>query len=93
MELETVRDKIVTTLEVTKVRSSPRSDNRFSFQVKPGRGVIVVVIIYWFAILFAGRYPKDLFNFVVGTMRWTIWVEAYALLLVTDRYPPFSFSP
>ena len=58
-----------------------------------GLAVIVVVIIALFAILFTGRYPRDLFNFVVGTMRWAIRVEAYALLLVTDRYPPFNFSP
>ena len=55
--------------------------------------VLFVVIISWFAILFTGRYPRGLFNFVVGTMRWAIRVQAYALLLVTDSYPPFNFSP
>lgn len=46
----------------------------------------------WFAILFTGRYPKGLFDFVVGTMRWFMRVQAYVVLLVTDRYPPFSMS-
>ena len=49
-----------------------------------------VVVIAWFAILFTGRYPRGLFDFVVGLGRWALRVQAYALLLVTDRYPPFS---
>lgn len=48
------------------------------------------VIVAWFAILFTGRYPRGLFDFVVGVGRWWLRVEAYAVLLVTDRYPPFS---
>ncbi len=48
------------------------------------------VIAAWFAILFTGRYPRGLFDFVVGVGRWWLRVEAYAILLVTDRYPPFS---
>lgn len=52
----------------------------------------VVVIIAWFAILFTGRYPKDMFDFVVGVFRWSLRVTAYAFLLTTDCYPPFSFS-
>lgn len=48
------------------------------------------VIAAWFAILFTGRYPRGLFDFVVGVGRWWLRVQAYALLLVTDRYPPFS---
>jgi hypothetical protein len=50
------------------------------------------VIIAWFAILFTGRYPKSLFEFVVGVGRWHLRVAAYAFLLVTDEYPPFSLS-
>jgi len=53
---------------------------------------VLVVVIAWFAILFTGHYPRGLFDFVVGVGRWALRVQAYAFLLVTDRYPPFSLS-
>jgi len=49
-------------------------------------------IFAWFAILFTGRYPRSAFDFVVGVGRWHNRVAAYALLLVIDRYPPFSLE-
>jgi hypothetical protein len=53
---------------------------------------VFAVAIAWFAILLTGRYPRGLFDFVVGVGRWALRVQAYAFLLVTDRYPPFSMS-
>jgi hypothetical protein len=53
----------------------------------------VSVILSWFAILFTGKNPRGLFDFVEGTFRWGARVEGYAFLLVTDRYPPFSLRP
>jgi hypothetical protein len=53
---------------------------------------VFVVVIAWFAIVFTGQYPRGLFDFVVGVGRWALRVQAYAFLLVTDRYPPFSFD-
>jgi len=51
---------------------------------------VFAVVVAWFVILITGRYPKGLFDFVVGVGRWALRVQAYAFLLVTDRYPPFS---
>jgi hypothetical protein len=51
---------------------------------------LLAIVIAWFAILFTGRYPRALFDFVVSVSRWTLRVDAYVFLLVTDRYPPFS---
>jgi hypothetical protein len=57
-----------------------------------GIAAFLVVIFAWFAVLFTGRYPRGLFDFVEGVFRWGTRVEGYALLLVTDRYPPFSLQ-
>jgi hypothetical protein len=57
-----------------------------------GLAALVCIVFAWFAILFTGRYPRGLFDFVVGVGRWAVRVSAYAFLLVTDRYPPFSLS-
>ena len=56
-------------------------------------GAIVSVVIAWFAILFTGRYPRGLFDFLVGVGRWTNRVSGYAFMLVTDEYPPFRLRP
>jgi hypothetical protein len=53
---------------------------------------VFAVVLAWFAILITGRYPRGLFDFVVGVGRWALRVQAYAILLVTDEYPPFSLS-
>jgi hypothetical protein len=56
-------------------------------------GVLLAVIAAWFAILFTGRYPRGLFEYVEGVMRWHNRVVGYAFVLVTDQYPPFRLRP
>ncbi len=57
-----------------------------------GIAALASIVVAWFAIMFTGRYPRGLFEFVVGVMRWTNRVNAYAFTLVTDQYPPFSLD-
>jgi hypothetical protein len=57
-----------------------------------GIAAFLAVIFAWFAILFTGRYPRGIFEFVEGVLRWGLRVNAYAFLLVTDRYPPFRLA-
>jgi Domain of unknown function (DUF4389) len=54
---------------------------------------VVVVIVTWFAILFTGRYPRGMFDFIEGVIRWHNRVVGYVLTLVTDQYPPFRLAP
>ena len=54
---------------------------------------VVLVIVAWFAILFTGRYPRGIFNYVEGVIRWHNRVVGYAFVLVTDQYPPFRLGP
>jgi Domain of unknown function (DUF4389) len=58
-----------------------------------GIGAILCVVFAWFAILVTGRYPRGLFDFVEGVIRWSNRVTAYAFILVTDEYPPFRLAP
>lgn len=55
-------------------------------------GAVAAILVAWFAILFTGRYPRRLFDYVVGVGRWALRVQAYAFLLVTDEYPPFRLD-
>jgi uncharacterized protein DUF4389 len=56
-------------------------------------GALFAVIAAWFAILFTGRYPRGIFDYLVGVGRWANRVTAYAVILVTDEYPPFQLRP
>jgi hypothetical protein len=53
---------------------------------------LMVTVIAWFAILFTGLYPRGMFNFVVDVLRWRWRVAAYAIILTTDKYPPFRLG-
>lgn len=55
-------------------------------------GAVFAGLFAWFAIVFTGKYPRGLFDYLEGVMRWALRVEAYALFLVTDEYPPFSMK-
>jgi hypothetical protein len=58
-----------------------------------GIAIAVVSVIVWFAILFTGRYPRGLFNFTVGVLRWNWRVSFYTYsALATDQYPPFTLA-
>ena len=54
---------------------------------------VITVIVAWFAIVFTGRYPRGMFDFVEGVIRWHNRVVAYVFVLVTDAYPPFRLAP
>jgi hypothetical protein len=54
---------------------------------------VALSVIGWFVVLFTGRYPRAFHEFVVGILRWSVRVQAYAFVLVTDRYPPFQLAP
>jgi Domain of unknown function (DUF4389) len=79
------RERDLSTVRVTTAAGSSRPE--------PYIGAVLGVIGAWFVILFTGRYPRLIFEFVVGVMRWTNRVSAYAFLLTTDRYPPFRLAP
>ena len=57
-----------------------------------GLGALAAIVAAWFAIIFAGTYPRSLFDYVVGVLRWGNRVNGYAFTLITDQYPPFSLS-
>jgi hypothetical protein len=57
-----------------------------------GLGAILAIVAAWFAILLTGTYPRSLFEYVVGVLRWTNRVNGYAFTLITDQYPPFSLN-
>jgi hypothetical protein len=52
----------------------------------------ILIVIGWFVILLTGTFPRGFHNFIVGVNRWTLRVMAYAFLLTTDEYPPFSLD-
>jgi Domain of unknown function (DUF4389) len=56
-------------------------------------GALFAAIGAWFAILFAGWYPRGIFDYIEGVIRWHNRVVGYAWILVTDEYPPFRLGP
>ncbi len=54
--------------------------------------VFILVIVGWFSIVFTGKFPQEIHNYLVGVNRWSLRVQAYAFLLTTDKYPPFSLD-
>ena len=55
-------------------------------------GAVIAAVIAWFAILFTGRYPRALFDYSEGVLRWHNRVVGYAFVLITDDYPPFRLK-
>ncbi len=53
---------------------------------------LILIVIGWFVILFTGTFPRGFHDYIVGVNRWTLRVTAYAFLLTTDEYPPFSLD-
>ena len=83
---ETARDKLAVALRIILV--IPHAIVLFFLSI----AFVIVTVIAWFAILFTGAYPEELYTFAVGCLRWSLRVESY-LLLMRDEYPPFSFEP
>jgi len=76
--------------ESDRVRNTVATERRVTPSVSVG--ALFAVVAAWFSIPFTGRYPRALFNYVVGVMRWSNRVSAYAFVLATDKYPPFRLS-
>lgn len=57
-----------------------------------GIACLVVAVLGWICVVFTGKYPRSLFNFFEGYLRWAIRVGCYGFLLITDEYPPFSLK-
>ena len=54
---------------------------------------LVAVVLGWIMVIITAQYPRALFDFLVGVLRYAARVQGYAFLLVTDRYPPFRLDP
>ena len=64
----------------------------FSYLFGASPALFFCSVFAWFAILFTGQYPKRIFDFVEGFLRWSLRVNAYVFLLTTDEYPPFRLG-